>query len=175
MEPKVDTIIQFSGLKCATYTFKYELGKDFLEPFKNENLSDCKVFFEVKLEKKERLLMFYFTFEGEVMTVCDRCLGEMSVPVSGNNTLCVKFSDTEVSDDEDVVFLPEKECKIDLAQWMYEYIAVAMPLQCVHADDEDGNPTCDPEMMKYITTESETEQNAEEEIDPRWAVLKNLK
>lgn len=174
MERQIDTEIQFSGLKPGSYDYHYTLDKVFFEAFENENLSDGTVEFDVKLEKKERLLLFNFTFSGTISTICDRCLGKLEIPVKGEQTLCVKFSDTETSDDEDVVILPEKAYKIDLAQWMYEYVVVAMPMQCVHADDEEGNPTCDPEMMKFITTEEQGPQTSDE-IDPRWAALKELK
>jgi uncharacterized metal-binding protein YceD (DUF177 family) len=120
--------------------------------------------------------MFFFDYSGEVRTTCDRCLDELTMPIAGSESLCVKFSDTEQSDDEDVVFLPEKAHSIDLAQWMYEYVAVAMPIQCVHPDDAEGNPTCDPEMMQYLTEEATPDSPEEErETDPRWDVLKTLK
>lgn len=170
-----ETEIQFSGLKSGSYTYNYTLRKDFFDVMENENLCDGEVNFEVKLEKNERLLMFYFTFSGKVKTLCDRCLGELEVPVSGSETLCVKFSDTETSEEEDVAILPEKAYKINLAQWMYEYIMVAMPIQCVHPDDEEGNPTCDPEMLKYLVVEDEQPSEEEEPTtDPRWDILKEL-
>ena len=87
------------------------------------------------------------------------------------------MGDTETSDDEDVVILPESAYKIDLAQWMYEYVAVSMPIQCMHPDDADGNSTCNPEMMQYISEETEDEgaPAENEEIDPRWEALLKLK
>lgn len=177
MNQNVDTIIQFSGLKSGVYHYDFTLDNSFFSEYKNEKILDANIVFDVKLEKKERMLLFYFTFSGEVTTTCDRCLGEMRLPVEGEQSLCVKFSDTEQSDDEDVIILPENEYKIDLAQWMYEYVAVSIPMQCVHPDDAEGNSTCDPEMLKYLSeeTEGEATQTNEDEIDPRWEALKNLK
>jgi len=176
MIQELDTTIQFSGLKSGVYTYNFKLDSNFFETFKNEKLHDGEVIFDVKLEKKERLMMFYFTYSGVIRTICDRCLGEMELPVEGKQTLCVKFSDTETSDNEDVVILPESEYKIDLAQWMYEYVAVAIPIQCVHPNDENGEPTCDPEMLQYLTTaNSDAPMSDEQDIDPRWAALQNLK
>ncbi len=172
---RLDTTIQFSGLKPGFYTYNFEFEGSFFDQFKNEKLHDGKVVFDVKLEKKEHLMMFYFTYSGVIQTTCDRCLGEMELPVSGEQTLCVKFSDTEVSDNEDVVILPENEFKIDLAQWMYEYVAVAMPIQCLHPDDENGEPTCDPTMLQYLAAADSPSPADNEDIDPRWAALKNLK
>ena len=178
MERSVDTEIQFSGLKSGVYDYDFTLDDRFFSEYKNEKILGGKVVFNVRLEKKERLLTFFFNYSGVVRTTCDRCLEEMDWPVEGEQALYVKFSDTEQSDNEDVVILPEKAYKIDLAQWMYEYVVIAMPIQCTHPDDINGNPTCDPEMLKYLAEEneeSEVGEPGEEKIDPRWEALRNLK
>ncbi len=174
MSQNVDTTIQFSGLKPGTYNYSYTLDNSFFSDYKNEKILDAKVFFDVKMEKKERMILIIFNFSGTVRTMCDRCLGDLEIPVEGEQTICVKFSDTESSDDENVVFLPENEYKIDLAQWMYEFVAVSIPIQTIHPEDENGVPMCDPEMTKYLSDESE---NGEDETatDPRWEALKNLR
>lgn len=176
MKAKYDTTIQFSGLKSGKYEFEYVLDGGFFKGFENEELQDGKVDFAVNLEKKERLLMIKFTWKGTVKSICDRCLGELEVPVEGEQTLCVKFSDTDTSEDENVVYLPEDAYQIDLAQWMYEFVAVSMPMQRVHPEGE-----CDPEMLKYISEEADEQENEDEvrenkngETDPRWDALKQL-
>lgn len=183
MELKIDTKVHFNGLKSGVYDYVYNLDDSFFNGYENEKIRGGAVNFDVKMDKKSQLLMFYFSFEGEITTECDRCLGELKVPVSGKETLCVKFSDEELDcEDENTTTLPEKACEIDLGQWMYEYVAVAIPMQCVHPDDENGNPTCDPEMLKYISpnTEEAEEEDSEvgrdnSEVDPRWEILKTLK
>lgn len=176
MKANIDTTIQFSGLKSGKYVFNYVLDSGFFEGFENEELKDGNVEFAVNLEKSERYLMIKFTFKGQINSICDRCLGEIIIPVEGEQTLCVKFSDTETSEDENVVFLPEDAYQIDLAQWMYEYVAVSMPMQKIHPEGE-----CDPEMLKYINNEEierEEDDNmrmlGEGESDPRWDALKKL-
>lgn len=180
MKPKIDTNVQFSGLKPGKYTYAYTLDNTFFEGFENEELREGKVDFEVILERRERMLVFDFRFKGEVYTVCDRCLGEMVLPVEGEEQLCVKFSDTDTSEDENVTYLPEGAYQIDLAQWMYEYVAVRVPIQKVHPEGQ-----CNPEMLQYLSEEksSEAAGTEEEEIvrelsegesDPRWDALKQL-
>ena len=122
---------------------------------------------DVVMERMEHMLMFTFRLNGEVTTFCDRCLGKMNVPVDGEEHLCVRFSDTETTDDENVVILPENAFEMDLAQWLYEYVAVRIPMQHIHPDGD-----CDPEVTKFIVDE---EQKNEDEIDPRWEALKKLK
>ncbi len=171
MKPEVDTVVQFSGLKPGRYEYDFTLDSTFFDTFQNDEIREGNVDFKVVLQKYERMLLFTFSFNGTVKTICDRCLGEIAVPVEGEEKLCVKFSDTETTDDDDVVFLPESAYKIDLAQWMYEYVVVSMPMQRVHPVGE-----CDKEMLKYISDERvEQEETADQaDNDPRWNALKTL-
>jgi uncharacterized metal-binding protein YceD (DUF177 family) len=170
MSQNDDTIIQFSGLKPGFYKYSFTLDGEFFERWKNDEIRDGNVIFDVEMERKEHLLMFKFQMKGELTTMCDRCLGDLKIPVEGEEHLCVRFSDTEVCDDEDVVVLPEKSFEIDLAQWLYEYAAVRIPMQHIHPEGE-----CDPEVTKYIKVESGEWKVESEEIDPRWEALKKLK
>ena len=163
-----DRTIRFSGLKSGRYVYDFSLDKGFFEEQKNEEIIGGNVKVAAIMERKEHLLMFNFKLNGEVTTWCDRCLGEMTVPIEGEEALCVRFSDTEVCDDDDVVVLPESAFEIDLTQWLYEYVAVRVPLQHMHPEGE-----CDPDMVRFISTEEESESDGE--IDPRWEALKELK
>lgn len=168
MGQKEDRIVRFSGMKPGVYTYEAMLDDTFFEGFENEEIKGGKVHFDVKMERSERVTMLTFVFEGVVRTFCDRCLGEMTVKVSGEERLNVRFSDSETTDDEEVVVLPEETHELDLSPWMYEYVAVRLPLQHSHPEGE-----CDPEMVKYLTEEKRV--GDEEYVDPRWEALKDLK
>lgn len=168
MRHKSDTIIQFKGLESGSYTYQYTLDEDFFSEFENEEFASAKVDFDVHLEKSERMLVLNFSFTGTVQSQCDRCLGELEVPVSGEEMLCVKFGNQDNHDDEDVLFIPDNENQIDLAQWMYEYTVLAFPMRHVHPDGE-----CQPEMVKLLHQKNEDAE--EQQTDPRWEALKNLK
>ena len=167
-----DTIIRLSGLKPGRYTYDFTLGKEFFDDFENEEIRDGNVQIGAILEKTERVTTIKIALHGEVTTLCDRCLGEMRVPIEGEETLLLRFSDTEESDDENVAILPEGANEIDLSQWLYEYVAVRIPLQHSHEEGE-----CDPETVSYIKSEEELVREHEEnrEVDPRWEALKGLK
>ena len=174
MTNKVDTKIQFSGLKSGKYTYDFTLDGSFFSSFENESLEDGEVNFVVVMEKAEHLLTLDFSFTGCVRTVCDRCLRPLDIPVSGTERLFVKFSDTETSDDENIIVIPENEYQIELSHIMYEYVATALPMRCVHPDDENGNSTCDSEMLNLLDS-MQLKEHDENEIDPRWEKLKELK
>ncbi len=155
MSQKDDMIIRFSGLKPGVYNYGFDLADEFFEEYENDEIAGGKVKIDVVMERMEHMLMFTFRLNGEVTTFCDRCLGKMNVPVDGEEHLCVRFSDTETA------------VEMDLAQWLYEYVAVRIPMQHIHPDGD-----CDPEVTKFIVDE---EQKNEDEIDPRWEALKKLK
>ena len=168
MSKNDDRVIRFTGLKSGVYKYGFLLEDTFFEGFENEEIKGGKVYFDVKMERMEHILLFTFSFEGEVTTTCDRCLEEMTVRVSGEEHLNVRFSDTEESDDEETAILPESANEIDLTPWMYEYIAVRLPMQHAHPEGE-----CDPEMVKYIADEEQP--HGDDYVDPRWEALNKLK
>lgn len=168
MSQNDDRIVRFSGIKSGIYNYEMLLDDTFFEDFKNEEIKGGKVHFDVIMERNERVTMLTFRFDGEVKTTCDRCLGEMTVKVSGEERLNVRFSDTETSDDEQVVILPEETHELDLTPWLYEYVAVRLPLQHSHPEGE-----CDPEMVKYLVDEEHPHND--DYVDPRWEALKELK
>lgn len=165
-----DTVVQFSGLKTGTYTYHYTLDDTFFETFENEEVRQGTVEFKVVLEKKERMLVFHFSFHGTMATTCDRCLGPMVVPVEGERIMCVKLSDDAPEEDEEMTIVPEQTFQIDLAQWMYEYVVMAMPM--CHAHDEAD---CDPDMLQRLDRQQSDAQAEQQAVDPRWAALLNLK
>jgi uncharacterized protein len=67
--------------------------------------------------------------------------------------------------------MPVDEHELDMKQYFYEYILLALPIKRVHPDDKNGNSTCDPEMLKKLKEHIISE---EVESDPRWDELKKL-
>ena len=185
MKRLLDTEIEFGNLKTGSYDFDFKLDAPFFASFGNEKLQGGEAFFHVRMEKREHGMTLFLSFSGHVQTLCDRCLGEMELPVQGEEALNVRLA----ADDEDAqrgqagggaamddTVLPPNAHKMDLAQLFYEMVAVAMPMQCVHADDENGRPACDPNMLKYMVGDNEqTRSHEETEPDPRWAALQQLK
>ena len=128
-----------------------------------------------------------FHIEGFVVVPCDRCLDDMELPVETDDTLKVKLG-LEFSDEDDMVIVPEEDGYINVAWFMYEFIALSIPMKHVHApgkcnkgmmgalnkhlrtsaDEED-------EMDDFLNEEEMTDEPSEaREIDPRWNELKKI-
>lgn len=168
MSCKEDMTIRFNGLKSGVYTYDFMLGREFFEEWKIDEIEDGNVQIAVRMERRERMLLFTFVLKGEVTVPCDRCLAPLSVPVSGEEHLSVSFSDNETTLDDQQLILPEDATEIDLSQLIYEYVAVQIPLFRTHPDGE-----CDPEVVRFLADEHAP--RPEGDIDPRWEALKQLK
>ena len=108
---------------------------------------------------------------GTVVVTCDRCLDELEIDVDTENSLRVKLGD-EYADDGDIVIVPEQDGDVNIAWYLYEFIALSLPMKRVHAPGK-----CNHEMtgkLKKYTAGENDEPRDEQDIDPRWESLKNI-
>lgn len=162
----MDYTISFSGLVIGEYEFDFEVDKTLFEEYENEDILNADVSLNVLLKKEERMMSFDFSFEGVLNVLCDRCLDPLDIDVRGVNTLFVKFGEENKEEDDDVIIISNKENKIDLSQYIYEYILMQKPMRCVHKEGE-----CNKDMLERINKI----ENNNESIDPRWESLKDIK
>ncbi len=115
--------------------------------------------------KESTLLDLHFKLSGDFEVMCDRCLGNYMQPINGDFRLIVKFGEDYKEESDDVVVIPQTESRIDIGQYIYEYVNLLLPIKKIHLKSED----CDPEMIEKMNTHSK------QEVDPRWEALKNIK
>ncbi len=166
-------VIPLSGLKEGHYTFDFEIGNEFFEKFEESEIKEGRLTAIVVMEKRSSHLDLVVKISGAVMISCDRCLEMFLRPFESENRLLVKLGKSISDDDPDVLSLPSDEHELDLMQHFYEYIHLALPIKRVHPDDEQGNSTCNPEMLEKLN-ELLVEDEDENNIDPRWDDLKKL-
>lgn len=114
-------------------------------------------------------MSFLFHFNGSVKLMCDRCLEDYDQPVEGNFRLIVKYGEEFQEISDEIIEIPFTEHRIDLSQYIYEYIQLMLPMKHVHPDDELGNSTCKSEMLEKLNELSKPA------TDPRWDALLKLK
>lgn len=164
--------ISFAGLKDGQHSFDFQIGKAFFEAFEEDRIEDSKIRLKLKLNKSDSMLQWDFEFDGEVEIACDRCTGLFWHPIELEEMLIVKFGPETIEESENVLVLNETEHEIHLEQYIYEFISLSLPMRLTHPEDEEGNSDCNMEFLENFENDTEPE---EEEIDPRWAALKNLK
>jgi uncharacterized metal-binding protein YceD (DUF177 family) len=87
----------------------------------------------------------------------------------------VSHIDESFENDDDIWQIHEKAHELDLLHFLYEAIELALPTQLIHPDDENGNPTCNSEMLLKLAELAPKEEPKTVEDDPRWDALKQLR
>ncbi len=162
-------IVSVQGIKNGLHQFDYDVNKDFLDHFEYKDLLDAHVHAHVNMFKNNRIFDLEIHITGDVLSECDRCTDELSIPVDFMYHLVIKLEDG-ATDDDDIIFMPESSTEINLAPYVYEALVFSIPMRKVHADDEHGNSLCNEDMIRrlkeYMIQDTPT--------DPRWDALKGL-
>ena len=140
-------IIPLKGLGQGSHCFDFVLGSDFFETFGNQEIGYPRLKVHVVLEKQASMLRLDLSITGSLVQPCDRCLGDVVLPIAYRAPLMVKFGlvPEEEAESEELMVLAPQEVEIDLSQYLYDSICLSLPLQVLHP--EGG---CDPEMKKKL-------------------------
>ena len=158
--------IAHRGLSEGIHPFDFVLDECFFNCFEATQGTKGKVGAHVDIVKSSLLMEVRMKIEGTVEAICDRCLGEMELPIEGELNLYVKYGEREEGNEDDFIVLAQDEDFLDLSGPLYEMYMLNYPLRVVHPDGE-----CDEEMEQVLDNLIVNENN---EIDPRWDELKKL-
>lgn len=163
-------------LALGQHQFDYELGPEFFELFQPSLVSEGRLHAHVNLDKTERLLTLDFHITGTVRLTCDRSLDEFDQPLDIDEQLLVRFGDEPKELDDNVLQITPDTQTLPLAQHLYDYIGLALPMKKLHPrfqNEADDNPDA-PTKLIFSTRAADEAPDEDEPADPRWAALKNL-
>ncbi len=169
--------IPFVGLKEGVHRFEYEIDNVFFDLFDFQEFNSAEVNVELELTKKATMLELEFDFTGSVNVNCDVSLEPYDQPIDNHLSLVVKFGDAYDDDNEELLILPHGEHEVEVQQYIYEGVVLALPLKKLHPGVVNG--TIESEILEKLEELkpkpiSEEVKNKEEDIDPRWDKLKEL-
>lgn len=164
--------IAFSGLKNGVHQFDYQVDGAFFEHFEEADIQKAKLQVNIEMEKQETMLVFHFHITGSIVTTCDRCLEPCSLDLSKEASLIAKFGEKYEEVSDEIVFIPRSTTSLNISQYIYEFTMLALPIQRTH-ESIGGVNGCNEKMTAYLANEQE-KQNKNQEIDPRWEVLREL-
>jgi len=160
------------------------VGDEFFNKFEdNTMVSKGNLLANVILNKDVNLIEALFEIEGTVELVCDRSLETFDFPLKTKEKVLYKYGTEEQEINEEIYVITRDTPKINLAQLIYEFILLAIPAKKIHPDylEEMDEEDYDSEgKLVYVSDdewedENEEPSSAQEETDPRWEILKNLK
>lgn len=175
MAGRREYIIQFVGLSLGKHEYEFKVTDKFFEDHEYSEIKQADINVRLELLKQSQMMVLEFEIGGTVKAMCDLCTGEFNLPLKGNYKLIVKVGGSnDENENDDIITIAANEHQLDLSQYIYEYIALSLPIKRVHPLDEKGKSICDKEVLKKLK-HFLTEENKEEESDPRWNDLKNIK
>lgn len=125
---------------------------------------------DASLEKSNRQLLLRVQFTTGGLFTCDRCLDEFQQEVSSSYAIVYVTGNEPVEGEyaEVQVISPDTNT-IDLGEDVRQYAILALPLKMLCREDCAGLcPVCGVNMNRTVCL------GHEDEMDPRWAVLKYI-
>jgi len=175
MKALKDYIIPFVGLKVGEHHFDYQIDNTFFQNFEYDEFNEIDVEINLQFEKKTTLLELYFSASGTVNVNCDITNEPFNQPIDDQLKLVVKFGDAYNDENEDILIIPHGEYEINVSQYIYELIVLAVPTKRLHPGIEDGTLQSDIlSKLEELSPSEDRKVKSSEDIDPRWNNLKKL-
>lgn len=167
--------IPFVGLKVGKHLFDFDIDNAFLEFFEYDDFNTAKAKVNLILEKKSSFLELNFKVEGAVNVNCDVTNESFDQQIKNEFDLVVSFGEEYNDENIDILVLPHGEYEVNIQQYVYELIVLALPTKRVHPGIEDG--TLESEILnklEELSPKLKDIKEEEENTDPRWDSLKKL-
>ena len=164
--------IDLKGLTDEVTALEWDLDKDFFGALDETEVESGSLHVSLSIRKASGFFELLFHTVGSIDITCDRCLDLMEQPIETDNRLVVKLG-SMASEDDDTVTVDENEGILDTSWFIYEFIALAIPIQHVHATGK-----CNPAMTKALeelSADRSGDEESSQSIDPRWEKLLKLK
>ncbi len=164
--------ISFRGLKEGKHQFEYKIDNTFFEVYQYEDILGADIQVHLEFIKKSTLLELNFTIEGIVKVVCDISNEIYKQSIEGNLDLKVKFGNEYNDENENILIVPHEAYEIEISQFIYEIIVLALPTKRIHPGVLNGTLKSDIlDKLEELQGNDEKQNNT---IDPRWEKLKGL-
>ena len=172
--------IEISTLKLKRYEYQYDIDPSFFSFFERSLVQKGNFKVKLDLDKSETMIQLRFHIKGVAELACDRTSELFDYPIDVTHKLILKFGeeDQELSDEIEIISRGAQH--INVAQYIYEYIGLAIPMKKIHPklvteqyeENEEG-------ILVYRSAGAESDDSHgdddnDEPVDPRWQILKNL-
>jgi uncharacterized protein len=107
-----------------------------------------------------------------VKTICDRCLDEFDLPLKYQWKLFFKFGEESYELTDEIIILSSSVHEINISQFIYEYIHLALPYRRIHPDI-NGASGCNKGMIQKLES-LKIDEIKEKNYNPSWDKLKEI-
>ncbi len=169
--------IAFVGLKPGIHVFEYKIADKFFTEYGEQDFEHVEANVKLSLEKNTGFMMLKFDIDGTVDTNCDRCGNPLKVQLWDEYNIVVKMVEepemmNDQEEDPDVYYISHTESHLFVADWIYEFINLSLPMQKICPDNEKGESQCNPEVLEKL---KQMETDAEQTTNPIWKGLEQFR
>jgi len=122
-----------------------------------------------------------FHIIGSVELICDRTVEPFDYPLDIEQKLILKYGEENEELTDEIEIISRHTQQINLAQYVYEFIGLAIPMKKLHPKCAQGDyPENEEGILVYssqtaVQEEEDKGDSSEEATDPRFNILKKLK
>lgn len=156
--------VDLKGMTEDAVSHHWQLTDDFFSAVHGPEITKGQINVALRVKRTSEAFDLDFQFEGVVNVECDRCLELMEQPIHGECSLRARLGE-EDDDDGEMLTVAEHPGTLDLSWHLYEMVALEIPIRHVHPDGE-----CNAKVMEMLNGKTQ-----EQQTDPRWAALEQLK
>ncbi len=169
--------IEIVKLQPGKNQFEFVIDDKFFQFFEYGLIERGGLKANVEIDKSIHLLNIHFSIDGEVELTCDRSLEKFNHPLFLEQDLIVKYGEEEDFLSDEVMIIKRDEQVLNLANLIYEYITVAVPIKKVHPKflSENIGDEEEDQLIYSSGNKDDEEDKNDESIDPRWKELLKLK
>lgn len=169
--------IAFVGLKPGIHEYEYVVDDKFFSDYQEQDFRNCKAEVKLTLDKQTSFMLLKFEVGGSLDITCDRCGNQLPMQLWDEFNIVVKMVEepelmNEQEEDPDVYYISRGESHLHLADWLYEFINLSIPIQRMCNESEIGGPYCNKEVLAMLNKLSEANNSGP---NPLWKDLEKFR
>jgi uncharacterized metal-binding protein YceD (DUF177 family) len=153
------------------HTEDFEINDSFFQLFDTGLVDNGSYLVSCEIEKMIDSLIVNIKYQGTTRTQCDRCLADISLPVTGMNSYLINYDET-AHDDGEVIYINRDKSSWNIAPLIWDSINLGFPFVRIFNCQENEPVPCDIDVLSKLQFSEDINPN--EEPDHRWDVLSGL-
>ena len=166
-------ILKLGALTNGINSFTFDIKDQFFEAFTLSDVEHADIIATALLDKDSDKIALKIRIDGTInKQLCDICTEELSIDITAQAEVVLKITDEDLHSTDEIFYIKKSENSLNLKQLIFEIIILNLPPKRQHPVDEEGNSTCNKEMVDLVNKYTQVEEKSS---DPRWDALKDLK
>jgi len=174
--------VSLKGLSDGVHQQTFKLGREFFANMESEDIRDADVDVTLTIRVVGSHYDLEFACKGDVVTLCDRCLDDLHLPIDASYSIMVEYGEGYNDDSDTLLIIPKTENSLNVAYMIYDTVALDIPVKHVHPMGK-CNRQMSALLRKHRAKAVGEDDALEDELidsiedaptDPRWDALKGL-